>query len=324
MPKVLQDLQVFEEERLQHNVDWLTKFAELEQTVGPIHDDCAQKMKSKAEEVDCKSDLEQFVEQNRPKNPPPPRAQYVPFNQNPLTAPPSSTANGTDSKKKEKDKKKKKSTKVDKETSLDISRASQPPKNTPASSDPNTKLSPRPIVSQPSTPVASTPQIAPAQVNITIAQSPVQTPIPPLPARVDPPETKGDSSVKLRCIYDYEAAEENELTMKEGDIIILIDKDETGWWEGRNEEGKTGVFPSNFVEIVGQEGKTTSTLAKVKPETKCRALYDYVAEDSTELTIVEGEMLTIQYEDEGWFYGTNTRGESGNFPSNYVEILQAN
>jgi len=100
MPKVLQDLQVFEEERLQHNVDWLTKFAELEQTVGPIHDDCAQKMKSKAEEVDCKSDLEQFVEQNRPKNPPPPRAQYVPFNQNPLTAPPSSTANGTDSKKK--------------------------------------------------------------------------------------------------------------------------------------------------------------------------------------------------------------------------------
>jgi hypothetical protein len=54
-----------------------------------------------------------------------------------------------------------------------------------------------------------------------------------------------------------------------------------------------------------------------------QALYAYKAEDAEELTISEGDILTIEDEDdEGWYYGRNAQGAYGKFPSNYVELLQ--
>ena len=32
--------------------------------------------------------------------------------------------------------------------------------------------------------------------------------------------------------------------------IYYIQQEEEGWWEGTNVEGKTGMFPSNFVEMM--------------------------------------------------------------------------
>lgn len=75
---------------------------------------------------------------------------------------------------------------------------------------------------------------------------------------------------------------------------------------------------------------------------QCRALYAYAAEDPEELTIAEGDYLTIEDEDdEGWYgrmevpgdifilmpincryYGRNAQGTYGKFPSNYVELIQ--
>jgi len=42
--------------------------------------------------------------------------------------------------------------------------------------------------------------------------------------------------------------------------------------------------------------------------------YDFTAENPDELTIREGEIIIIDLENEGWFSGTNTRGQSGLFP----------
>ena len=49
------------------------------------------------------------------------------------------------------------------------------------------------------------------------------------------------------------------------------------------------------------------------------ALYPYDAEDETELTIREGEILHVYTETDGWYFGRNSAGEEGNFPSNYME-----
>jgi len=49
------------------------------------------------------------------------------------------------------------------------------------------------------------------------------------------------------------------------------------------------------------------------------ALYDYDAEDETELTIHEGEVLFVISETDGWYYGNNQAGAKGNFPSNFVQ-----
>jgi len=49
------------------------------------------------------------------------------------------------------------------------------------------------------------------------------------------------------------------------------------------------------------------------------AMYDYDAEDDTEMTIHEGDVLFVVSETDGWYLGNNQSGQTGNFPSNFVQ-----
>jgi len=52
-----------------------------------------------------------------------------------------------------------------------------------------------------------------------------------------------------KALYDYDAENPDDLSFKEGDTIVVLDQsDPSGWWEGEI-NGKTGFFPSNFVEL---------------------------------------------------------------------------
>ncbi|KAK7862089.1 hypothetical protein R5R35_011504 [Gryllus longicercus] len=57
-----------------------------------------------------------------------------------------------------------------------------------------------------------------------------------------------------RVLFPYEAANKDELTLKEGDIIMILSKEvaDKGWWKGEL-RGRVGVFPDNFVEIIQEE-----------------------------------------------------------------------
>jgi len=43
----------------------------------------------------------------------------------------------------------------------------------------------------------------------------------------------------------YDAAEDNELSFKEGDKITEIDKVDADWWQGKA-NGATGLFPGKL------------------------------------------------------------------------------
>ncbi|XP_076172259.1 unconventional myosin-Ie isoform X2 [Ptiloglossa arizonensis] len=54
---------------------------------------------------------------------------------------------------------------------------------------------------------------------------------------------------KAKALYDYNPQDLDELELKVGDIVEILKQHEGGWWQGRL-KGKTGLFPSNYIEKV--------------------------------------------------------------------------
>lgn len=52
--------------------------------------------------------------------------------------------------------------------------------------------------------------------------------------------------------FDYEAQQDDELSLTVGDIIVNIRRDDGGWWEGEL-GGRRGLFPDNFVRVSNRE-----------------------------------------------------------------------
>lgn len=52
-------------------------------------------------------------------------------------------------------------------------------------------------------------------------------------------------------MFDYTAVAEDELNLKKGDVITVINKstEDDGWWEGEL-NGHRGIFPDNFVMVI--------------------------------------------------------------------------
>eukprot|EP01090_Pellita_catalonica_P010441 TRINITY_DN21887_c0_g1_i1.p1 TRINITY_DN21887_c0_g1~~TRINITY_DN21887_c0_g1_i1.p1 ORF type:complete len:156 (+),score=17.22 TRINITY_DN21887_c0_g1_i1:44-469(+) len=56
--------------------------------------------------------------------------------------------------------------------------------------------------------------------------------------------TKG--SVKVKASYDFEPQHNDELHLKEGDIVEVLEQRDDGWWRGQV-GGRVGLFPANYV-----------------------------------------------------------------------------
>lgn len=54
--------------------------------------------------------------------------------------------------------------------------------------------------------------------------------------------------VEVLVEFEYDAEQEDELTIRVGNVIKNVQMSEGGWWEGEL-NGKKGLFPDNFVKV---------------------------------------------------------------------------
>jgi len=66
-------------------------------------------------------------------------------------------------------------------------------------------------------------------------------------SNVSSQKTKANSHVK--AMFNFEAQDDSQLSFKKGDIIKVIIRLNSGWWDGIC-NGKRGWFPSNFVQDI--------------------------------------------------------------------------
>uniref|UniRef100_A0A672RJL1 Drebrin-like b n=1 Tax=Sinocyclocheilus grahami TaxID=75366 RepID=A0A672RJL1_SINGR len=63
-------------------------------------------------------------------------------------------------------------------------------------------------------------------------------------------ETTDDRGVCARALYDYQAADDTEISFDPDAIIAGIEMIDEGWWRGYGPDGHFGMFPANYVELI--------------------------------------------------------------------------
>uniref|UniRef100_A0A8C2Z6I1 Osteoclast-stimulating factor 1 n=1 Tax=Cyclopterus lumpus TaxID=8103 RepID=A0A8C2Z6I1_CYCLU len=78
------------------------------------------------------------------------------------------------------------------------------------------------------------------------------------------PDGKAKGRELCKVLFPYEAQNEDELSLKEGEIINIITKEcaDAGWWKGEV-GGRRGVFPDNFVKLLDADKEVTGGDAKI-------------------------------------------------------------
>ncbi len=157
-----------------------------------------------------------------------------------------------------------------------------------------------------------------------------------------PASTYAPSSSKTaRALYDFHGQEPGDLDFRMHDTITLTlcDPGEE-WWQG-SISGRSGTFPRDYVEIINESAEapaaaTPAPAPSATPEAaaspssatsgglppgvlkKVVAQYDFNGEASDELSFRVGDTLFVIGEIDGWFEGSNEKGDHGIFPANYV------
>nr|XP_007963453.2 nostrin isoform X2 [Chlorocebus sabaeus] len=68
------------------------------------------------------------------------------------------------------------------------------------------------------------------------------------------------SSRLCKALYSFQARQDDELNLEKGDIVIIHEKKEEGWWFG-SLNGKKGHFPAAYVEELPSNAGNTATKA---------------------------------------------------------------
>ncbi|XP_060027477.1 dynamin-binding protein isoform X2 [Erinaceus europaeus] len=150
---------------------------------------------------------------------------------------------------------------------------------------------------------------------------------------------------QARALMGLSAQLDEELDFREGDVITIIGVPEPGWFEGEL-EGRRGIFPEGFVELLGplrtvdepvNTGNHDDRVINItvdtppteekgpeedeeQPGTYGIALYRFQALEPNELDFEVGDKIQILGTlEDGWLEGS-LKGRTGIFPYRFVKL----
>ena len=144
-------------------------------------------------------------------------------------------------------------------------------------------------------------------------------------------EADNSSAKKTASVlYSFQATTEEDISIVEGEIVVIKEEEDNGWCWGVNSKGDEGYFPSSYVQLVSRpstpgsvtsatsipslytQGSTTSAQSRCL---KVRSICAYDAAENDELSFPEGILIqVVSKEDEDWWTGT-FNGNTGVFPA---------
>jgi hypothetical protein len=144
----------------------------------------------------------------------------------------------------------------------------------------------------------------------------------------------------VRALYSYSANGDDEISVSEGQDLVVVDPDDGTGWVNVRAGAEVGLVPASYVENVlpSMSTESVNTVSTSGSGTKKKgpavapkrgakkvsymiALYDYDAQAPDELTIRAGDKILVVEQDtgNGWTQGElNAMG--GAFPTSYAKI----
>jgi len=94
----------------------------------------------------------------------------------------------------------------------------------------------------------------------------------------------------VKAVFKFKGTNNDELKFKKGDLITVTQKEDGGWWEGTL-DGKTGWFPSNYVEEIKGD-KSNEKEKDILPEEILAKNIDYRQQVIRDLLEKEQEFVS--------------------------------
>ena len=142
--------------------------------------------------------------------------------------------------------------------------------------------------------------------------------------------TAVEQKKEARTLYAYDATGDDEVSIVAGESFVITEPDDgSGWTQVRKADQQVGLVPTSYIQIKAAEdgskrkGPTVAPRRGAKKVQYVEALYDYVAEEANELSIVAGDKIVLVQEDvdgSGWTEG-ELNSRQGLFPTSYARKI---
>ncbi|KAK2092089.1 hypothetical protein P7K49_028617 [Saguinus oedipus] len=104
----------------------------------------------------------------------------------------------------------------------------------------------------------------------------------------------------------YVASGSEQLSLAPGQLILILKKNTSGWWQGelqaRGKKRQKGWFPASHVKLLGPSSERATPA--FHPVCQVIAMYDYAANNEDELSFSKGQLINVMNKDDpDWWQG---------------------